>query len=144
VAAAEPMTDCAAHRAYLSGRFALPHALAQWWLLAPTDALSKDASSVPARDHVASCAACRDWLDTRIPADIMRRQARLSRYCCAGMFVAVEEADAGRDVVMAFAMIRDEPCWMIDGKQTYAAHCPWCGKVLPDRPFIEQEDGRRA
>jgi hypothetical protein len=134
---AEPLAECAAHRAELSERFALPHILALWWLQPAAVASS-------AREHLASCPDCRDWLDTRIPADIMRRQARLSRYCCARMFAAVEEADTRRDVVVAFAMIRDEPCWMIDGRQTYAAYCPWCGTTLPDRPFIAHHEDVRA
>ena len=134
MASAEPSADCVAHRAELSMRFELPHALALWWLQPSTVASS-------ARAHLASCADCRDWLEDRIPGDIMRRQARLTRYCCARMFAAIEEADASRDVVVAFTVIRDEPCWMIDGKQAYAAHCPWCGQALPDRPFIVHGEG---
>jgi hypothetical protein len=128
--------ECTAHRTYLAERFAFPHVLALWWLQSSADAS-------PVRAHVAACAACRDWIDARVPADVMRRQTRLSRYCCACMFGAVEEADPKDDVVVAFTMIRDDPCWMIDGKQAYATHCPWCGQALPDRPFIGHDEGQR-
>jgi hypothetical protein len=39
-----------------------------------------------------------------------------------------------------FEMFRGEdPCWKKDGIPTFACYCPWCGKKLPDKLFIEEE-----
>jgi len=118
----------------LSARHPFPHLLALWAVERPSDA-----DSLSARAHLDSCPSCRDWFDAQVPAAVMRRQTRLSRYCCASMFVASEETDRRKGVVVSFTIVRDEICWMIDGKQTYARFCPWCGQALPDRPFIEDD-----
>jgi hypothetical protein len=56
------------------------------------------------------------------------------------MFCAVEEAGQRHEPKFEFTMYRGEdPCWMIDGKTTFASFCPWCGQRLPNRPFIEGE-----
>ena len=90
-------------------------------------------------DHVRKCPKCREWIHRVIPDDILRRQRRLTRYCCAGMFVAVEEADDKATNRFTFEMFRGEdPCWLIDGIHAFASYCPWCGKKLPDKPFIEE------
>jgi hypothetical protein len=66
----------------------------------------------------------------------MRRQKRLTEYCCAGMFVAVENPEGHTTNRITFEMFRGEdPCWMIDGVQSFISYCPWCGKKLPDQPF---------
>jgi hypothetical protein len=91
-------------------------------------------------DHIRKCPKCRKWFHSIIPEDILRRQKRLTRYCCAGMFVAFEEADGKTNNQITFEMFRGEdPCWKIDGIRTFASYCPWCGKKLPDKPFIEGE-----
>jgi len=56
--------------------------------------------------------------------------------CCAGMFVAVEEAEGSVTNRITFEMFRGEdPCWMIDGIHSFISYCPWCGKKLPNRTF---------
>jgi hypothetical protein len=53
------------------------------------------------------------------------------------MFVAVEEADSRDKNKITFELFRGEdPCWMIDGRRSFISFCPWCGKKLPDHPFI--------
>jgi hypothetical protein len=75
---------------------------------------------------------------TIVPEQTYRRQARQARYCCAGMFCAVEEHESRQTPRFSFAMFRDEdPCWQIDGQNAFAVYCPWCGTKLPDGPFIK-------
>ena len=97
----------------------------------------------PAEDHstqhVRECPRCRTWVSTIVSPEQYRRQARLARYCCAGMFCAVEEHPSHQTARFSFTMFRDEdPCWQIDGKNAFAVYCPWCGAKLPDRPFIQE------
>jgi hypothetical protein len=71
-----------------------------------------------------------------IPESVLRRQRRLTEYCCAGMFVAVEQVDGPITNRITFEMFRGEdPCWMIDDIHSFISYCPWCGKKLPKRPF---------
>ena len=75
-----------------------------------------------------------------VPPETLRRQSRLIRYCCASMYVAIEEPH-GADIRISFEMYRGEdPCWKIDGKPTFAAYCPWCGQKLPSKPFVDDLD----
>jgi hypothetical protein len=86
--------------------------------------------------HIRECPRCRDWLHAVVLPEVLRRQRRLTRYCCAGMFVAFEEADGQAGNRITFEMFRGEdPCWMIDGIRSFISYCPWCGKKLPDQPF---------
>jgi hypothetical protein len=88
--------------------------------------------------HIRECPKCRAWLPTIVSEDHYRRQARLARYCCAGMFCAVEEYESHQTPRFTFTLFRDEDtCWQIDGKDAFAVFCPWCGKKLPDAPFIK-------
>jgi len=90
--------------------------------------------------HVRECPRCRAWVSTIVPEAHYRRQARLARYCCAGMFCAVEEHEMRQTPRFSFSMFRGEdPCWQIDGVNAFAVYCPWCGTKLPDRPFIPDE-----
>lgn len=92
-------------------------------------------------EHVRKCPRCREWIHHIVPSQLLRRQSRLSRYCCGGMFVAFEEADGQSKNKITFEMFRGEdPCWMIDGKRTFASYCPWCGKKLPEKPFIGETE----
>ncbi len=96
-------------------------------------------SDTKAIKHVRNCPKCRDWFHSAIPDDLLRRQSRLSRYCCAGMFVAFEETGARNKNRITFEMYRGEdPCWMIGGVRSFISFCPWCGKKLPDKPFIPE------
>ncbi len=86
--------------------------------------------------HLRECPKCRPWVSTIVSAPIYRRQANLARYCCAGMYCAVEEHEERGGPQFSFVMFRDEdPCWQINGHNTFASYCPWCGKKLPDHPF---------
>ena len=86
--------------------------------------------------HLRECPKCRPWTSTIVSEPIYRRQANLVQYCCAGMYCAVEEHAERGDPQFSFVMFRGEdPCWQINGHNTFASYCPWCGKKLPDHPF---------
>jgi len=100
----------------------------------------REEESVVAYNHYLSCDICKAWVHNQIPEDFWVRQRRMSYYCCPSMFVATEESDPIDSVQFTFALIRDEPCWLIEGKQVYARFCPWCGGSLPSAPFIKQNE----
>ena len=138
----EPLPICQAQRQWLVARNKSDTGLALKFFsdnepVAEGDRLTDQ----KAIDHVRKCPRCRAWIHSVVPADVLRRQSRLTRYCCAGMFVAVEEADERSDIRVTFEMFRGEdPCWNFDGKRTFASFCPWCGKELPDKPFITDDN----
>ena len=87
--------------------------------------------------HIRECPKCREWIHEIVPDRLFRRQSRLVRYCCAGMFTAVEEP---RSFSVSFELFRGEdPCWKIAGERAFISYCPWCGRKLPDQPFIPEE-----
>ena len=137
----EPLPICGAQRAWLISRYRSETGLALKFFSDDQPVSEGDMQTDQrAIDHVRKCPKCRAWIDAVVPADVLRRQSRLTRYCCAGMFVAVEEADQG-SIRVTFEMFRGEdPCWMFDGNHTFASYCPWCGKKLPSKPFIVDED----
>src|SRR5215204_214223 len=123
----EPLPICRAQREWLVSRYKSEAAIALKFFAHDEPVREADRQTDQhAVEHVRKCPKCRAWIHAVVPADVLRRQSRLSRYCCAGMFVAVEEADENR---VTFEMFRGEdPCWMIDGQHTFASYCPWCGK----------------
>jgi len=137
----EPLPICQAQREWLVSRYKSEAMLALKFFSNDEPVPEGDRQTdQKAIDHVRKCPKCRAWLHSVVPPDVFRRQSRLTRYCCAGMFVAVEEADEMTKNRVTFEMFRGEdPCWMIDGKRTFASYCPWCGKKLPDKPFIADE-----
>jgi len=54
------------------------------------------------------------------------------------MFVAVEEwRERPTHNRFSFELYRGEdPCWKIDEKLVFASYCPWCGRKLPNKPFL--------
>jgi hypothetical protein len=85
-------------------------------------------------DHIRKCPRCRDWLHKVVPPETLRRQSRLTRYCCASMYVAIEEPDRA-DIYVSFELFRGEdPCWKFDGNERSPriAHGV-AGSFLPDR-----------
>lgn len=92
--------------------------------------------------HVRGCSRCRDWIRRVVPVEAFARAERMSHYCCSWMFATTDEGDI-RLPKMEFTMFRGEdPCWCIEGKNAFASFCPWCGKRLPNHPFIEHEKGK--
>ena len=136
---AEPLPICRANRDWLVSRYKLEAMIALKFFgdESPVSERDKEADT-KAVDHIRKCPKCREWVHRIVPKDMLRRQSRLTRYCCAGMFVATEEAkDKNR---ITFELFRGEdPCWMIDGKRSFISYCPWCGKKLPAKPFIEEK-----
>jgi hypothetical protein len=136
----EPLPICHANRSWLVSRYKLEAMIALRFLSDDEPVAEGDKETDrKALDHVRKCPKCRQWIHLVIPSDTLHRQRRLKRYCCAGMFVAVEEADGQSKNRIAFELFRGEdPCWMIDGIRSFASYCPWCGKKLPDKPFVEE------
>ena len=137
----EPLPICRAQRDWLVARYGSDTALALKFFSQEQPVSEGDRQTDQrAADHAHKCPKCRAWIHAVVPADVLRRQSRLTRYCCAGMFVAVEEADPASDNRVTFEMFRGEdPCWMFDGKRTFASYCPWCGRELPNKPFITDD-----
>lgn len=131
---------CRVQREWLVSRYKLEAIIALKFFSDEVPVAERDSSSdVKAIEHIRKCPKCRNWLHHIIPASVLRRQSRLTRYCCAGMFVAVEESDSRSKNRVTFEMFRGEdPCWMIDGIRSFISFCPWCGKKLPDKPFIPE------
>ena len=138
----EPLPICRAHREWLVSRYTREAMLALKFFSNDEPVPEGDRQTdQKAIDHVRKCPKCRAWLHSVVPPDVLRRQSRLTRYCCAGMFVAMEEADEMTKNRVTFEMFRGEdPCWRIDGKRTFASYCPWCGKKLPEKPFITDDN----
>jgi hypothetical protein len=115
------------------------HNLALWFLERKRHIRgeSTDASHA-AFAHLESCASCMVWFNSVVPAQVFTRQSRMVQYCCPSMFVATEEAEQRRTNRFSYSLFRGEDvCWQIDGKNTFARFCPWCGKILPTHPFVE-------
>src|SRR5262245_31828342 len=135
-----PLPICRANREWVIARYRDAPMIALWFFRDDLPVAEGDrATDQKAMRHVRTCPKCRAWVHFVVPDHVRVRQYRLTRYCCAGMFVAVEEADAPNNV--SFELFRGEdPCWMIDGKWSFASFCPWCGSKLPDKPFIGADD----
>jgi hypothetical protein len=136
----DPLSICRANRDWLVSRYKLEAIIALKFF---TDAMplteSDRATDDKAIEHIRKCPKCREWIHRIIPKDILRRQQRLTHYCCAGMFVAIEEANGKAKNKITFELFRGEdPCWMIDGIRSFISYCPWCGKKLPQKPFIKE------
>jgi hypothetical protein len=138
----EPLPICRAQREWLVSRYQSEPAIALKFFSDDQPVREVDRQTdQKAIEHVRRCPKCRVWLHAMVPPAVMRRQSRLVRYCCAGMFVAVEESNERHKNRVTFEMFRGEdPCWMFDGKHTFASYCPWCGKKLPDKPFIADDN----
>ncbi len=131
---------CRAQREWLVSRYKLEAMIVLRFFSDDFPAAERDVSTdTKAIEHVRKCPKCRDWIHQIVPPDVFRRQSRLSRYCCSGMFVAFEEADERNKNRVTFELYRGEdPCWMIDGIRSFISFCPWCGKKLPEKPFIPE------
>jgi len=137
----EPLPICRPQREWLVSRYQSDTGIALKFFSDDQPVREGDRQTdQKAIEHIRQCPKCRAWFHSIVPADVLRRQSRLARYCCAGMFVAVEEADGGQENRVTFEMFRGEdPCWMFAGKHTFASYCPWCGRKLPDKPFLADD-----
>jgi hypothetical protein len=138
----EPLPICRAQREWLVSRYKSEAMLALKFFSNDVPVPEADRQTdQKAIEHVRKCPKCRAWIHSVVPADVLRRQSRLTRYCCAGMYVAVEEADERSMNRVTFEMFRGEdPCWIFDGKRKFASYRPWCGKKLPDKQFIVDDN----
>lgn len=136
---APPLAICRGHREWMVDRFKIEASIALRYFSDDLPVSEDDrATDESAARHIRKCPKCREWIHHIVPESVLQRQRRLTQYCCAGMFVAVEEADADTKNRIAFEFFRGEdPCWMIDGKYSFASYCPWCGSKLPGQPFIQ-------
>jgi hypothetical protein len=136
----EPLPICRRHREWLIDYYKGPDGVVLRYFSDAVPIRKKDhAEDERSVKHLRKCPRCRAWIATIVPEAQYHRQARLTRYCCAGMFCAVEEHDVRGLPRFSFDMFRGEdPCWQIDGQNVFAVYCPWCGTKLPDGPFIEE------
>jgi len=137
----DPLPICRGNRAWLTDYYNRPEMIALRFFSdeVPISNKVKDDEQKVVK-HIRQCPKCRGWFHAIVPANILQRQRRLSNYCCAGMFTAVEESANIATPRFSFTMFRGEdPCWMINGDYAFACYCPWCGKKLPDRPFIADD-----
>ncbi len=134
----EAMRLCRAHRQWLVGQYRLGEMIVLRYFSHGTAGTSdNDDAESGAWAHFEECAACRAWISAIVPPSVYLGQSRLARYCCAAMFCAVEEWKERGRPRFEFSMFRGEdPCWKIDDAHSFARYCPWCGKKLPDGPFI--------
>jgi hypothetical protein len=132
----EPLPICRIQRGWLVERYKLEAMIALKFFSNDFDSTTE----ATAIDHIRQCLKCREWIHRIIPEDVLRRQSRLARYCCASMFVAVEETGSHGKNKITFELFRGEdPCWKIGGVRSFISFCPWCGKKLPDKPFISEQ-----
>ena len=133
----EPLSICRRNRDWLIEHYRSGEAIVlRFFSDAPAVDTERKAEEGKAIKHLRECPRCRPWTGTIVPEHMYRRQAALARYCCAGMYCAVEEHAERGGPRFSFTMFRDEdPCWQIDGHDAFASYCPWCGRKLPDRPF---------
>jgi hypothetical protein len=138
----DPLPICRRNREWLIDYYKSPEGIVLRFFSDATPVRQRDKSEeAHSIKHVRECPRCRAWLPTIVSEETYRRQARQARYCCAGMFCAVEEHESRQTPRFSFTMFRDEdPCWQVDGKNAFAVYCPWCGTKLPAGPFIK--DGR--
>ncbi len=95
--------------------------------------------------HLQSCASCKTWLKSRVDPKADQRIQRLNQYCCPMMFGAVEKSEP-EDLHLKLVYFRDERFWIVDQPErefgfVSFSYCPWCGKRLPENPFIDDEKG---
>jgi hypothetical protein len=134
----DPLPICRRNREWLISYYKSPEAIVLRFFSDAVPVRKRDKSEEDhSIKHVRECPRCRAWVSTIVSEEHYHRQARLARYCCAGMFCAVEEYESRQTPRFSFSMFRGEdPCWQIDGKNTFAVYCPWCGTKLPNSPFI--------
>jgi hypothetical protein len=134
----EPLSICARNRSRLVDTYHIDAMIALRYYSDNEPVSERDkVSDLKSIDHVRKCPKCREWIHHVIPKDIMRRQHRLCKYCCAGMFVAVEEPKSKKSKITFYMFRGEDPCWQIKGVVTFISYCPWCGKKMPEKPFIE-------
>jgi len=136
--------NCKQHQRYLLQACSSDPFILALWFVDPNHEISgvgKTNEADAAFEHMEACVSCTEWFYKTVPREALKRQARMLRYCCSGMFVAVEEPDRYSRNQFTYSLFRGEDvCWRIDGKQTFANYCPWCGLKLPDKPFIDSQD----
>jgi hypothetical protein len=136
----DPLPICQRNRAWLTERYKDPEIITLRYFsdeVPVANNVKHDEGKVV--KHIRECPKCREWFHFITPTNILQRQHRLSKYCCAGMFCAVEESTSRSTPCFSFTMFRGEdPCWMIEGISAFASYCPWCGKKLPNGPFVSE------
>lgn len=137
----DPLPICRGNRAWLTAYYKFPEMIALRFFSDEVPVENKiKGDEQKAVKHIRECPKCREWFHSIVPTNVLQRQQRLSKYCCPGMFTAVEEPTTRTTPRFSFTMFRGEdPCWMIDGMNAFACYCPWCGKKLPDKPFISED-----
>lgn len=95
------------------------------------------------KEHFVGCEFCLEWLGQQVEKRFLVRARDAADYCCLSMYMAVEETDPGKEVIVRFPMEKvrfslwrgEDPRWTIGPNGCCIKHCPWCGKRLPNSPF---------
>jgi hypothetical protein len=134
----EPLPICRGNREWLIQYYKVPEMIVLRYFMDGTPVeQTKVNEESKAIVHLRQCPKCKPWISTLVPHDMFIRQSRQSKYCCSGMFCAIEESAKRGTPKISFTMFRGEdPCWQLDGNNAFLRFCPWCGKKLPDKPFI--------
>jgi len=136
----DPLPICRRNREWLLDYYKSPEIIVLRFFSDDFPVRERDRSEEdPSVKHIRECPRCRAWLPTLVSEQLYRRQSRQAKYCCAGMFCAVEEWETRQTPRFSFILFRrEDPCWQIDGKNAFASYCPWCWKTLPGAPFIQE------
>ena len=134
----EPISICGRNRGWLVDRYCTEAIIALRYYSDNEPVAERDQEAdAKAIEHVRKCPKCREWIHHVTPKDIMKRQHKLSKYCCPGMFVAVEEPKNEKERITFYMFRNEDPCWHIEGVIDTISYCPWCGKEMPEEPFIK-------
>lgn len=99
------------------------------------DSVSTDHRVLVAIKHALGCPKCQQWRVVTLQPELFEWRKRAKKYCCTEMFRAIDAPQ--NELVFRFERTGPEnlPYWTVGESHTVVHYCPWCGKVLPDRPF---------
>lgn len=99
------------------------------------DSVSTDHRVLKAIKHALSCQKCQQWRAVILQPELFEWRKRASSYCCTEMFRAIDAPQ--NELIFRFERTGPEnlPYWTAGESHTAVNYCPWCGTILPDRPF---------
>lgn len=92
--------------------------------------------------HVKACDQCENWVTSFCGENIMHRQRRLAKYCCAQLFSAVEEPPAANNMTIHLEYHAPPNCegshyWKLTVADNHKKcgslminYCPFCGRPV--------------
>ncbi len=94
--------------------------------------------------HVQNCESCSAWVQEKVPAEEISRMERLQKYCCPVMYGAVEH-EGYDELHLRLINFQGDAIWAVTnfesvGGNLLFGYCPWCGKKMPKKPFVDREE----